>query len=271
MFGMNQGLMMLIIFGSALLPIILVVVIVGGLMKSQAKTDQLLTTGMPARGRILGIAHTGGSVAVMGHRHLRLHITAEVRPQAGMPYTTTFEQLISELQIPSVQPGVEVELRIDPQNPNRVALAATGVAQAPMGGGGFGGGYGAQPAPMMIQNVGQPNYKSAFPRMAIIMFVTTVPVTVILAYTFIDFRSLFGSSSSSSSDESASSDDDAPKKKKKKTGVCEEAAGCCRALAGDNKEAAKNCDNYGLMPVEGCRQTVQAMKPQVEKMGKSCE
>lgn len=216
---------------------------------------------------------------MMGHRHLRVTLTIEVHPQMGMPYTTTVEQLISELQIPSVQPGAAVELRVDPQNPQRVAVAATGAMGAqPYSGQPYPGqpqpGAYRGPQPVMVQGIGQPNYKSAFPRIALIMFITTVPVTVILAYTFIDFRSMFGGSSSSSSDseESSSAESDAPKKKKKKKqSACEEAAACCRAIAGDNKAAAKNCDNYGMMPVEGCRQTVDAMKPQVEKMGKTCE
>ncbi|MBL8743725.1 MAG: hypothetical protein JNK04_21595, partial [Myxococcales bacterium] len=163
----------LIIVLSALLPIVLVAVIVGGLMRGQAKTDTLIRTGIPARGRILQLGTTGGSVAVMGHRHLKLVFTVEVQPQMGAPYMATFEQLVSELQIPSVQPGAMIDLRIDPKNPAHMAMAgvASPAMQAPMqqgmgqgqwGGppqGGYGApGYGPQGgfAPQPVMGVAQP-------------------------------------------------------------------------------------------------------------------
>ncbi len=209
----------IIILVSVLLPIALVVLIMGSLMKGQKATDELLRTGMPARGRILQLGTTGGSVAVMGHRHLKLVLTVEVHPQMGAPYQATFEQLISELQLPSVQPGAQIELRIDPRNPARMALAGVGggpMAQQPMGApmgqpmGGYpgqqqgawgqqqpmGAAPGMQPMGVQPMAVMTPQYKSAFPMMAIIMFMTTVPTAAILLYVFVDFGSLFGGSSS---------------------------------------------------------------------------
>lgn len=270
-----------IILVSAVVPILLVVVILGAMMRSQKATDDLLQRGTPARGRILQLGTTGGSVAVMGHRHLKLVLTVEVWPQMGQPYTASFEQLISELQLPSVQPGAQVELRIDPQNPNRIALAsvggAAGMAQQPMGQQPMGPGaaWGAQApmgAPMPVA-VMTPQYKSAVPMIAIIMFFTTVPTAAILLYVFWDFGSLFGSSSRSSDDEddetgSASDEDEKPKKKK--GGVCAQAVRCCKVVA--QGAAASACENFEKgMPVEGCRQALDGYKQGAKALGKSCD
>jgi len=212
-----------IIIVSAIIPIVLVAVILGTLMKKQAATDRLLKTGVPARGRILQLGTTGGSVAVMGHRHLKLILTVEVQPQSGAPYVATFEQLISELQVPSVQPGATIELRVDPQNPMKMALAGVvpqGMQQQ-QGWGAQGNQGGFAPAPVMGMGVSQPNYKSSIPFILIMLFVTTVPVTVVLLYTFGSVNML-GFSSSSGGDDGAddeSEGDKTEKKKKKKSGT----------------------------------------------------
>ncbi|NUO48572.1 MAG: hypothetical protein HOV80_06920 [Polyangiaceae bacterium] len=272
-----------IILVSTILPIALVVVIMGALMKSQKQTDELLRTGTPARGRILQLGTTGGSVAVMGHRHLKLILTVEVHPQMGAPYHATFEQLVSELQLPSVQPGAEIELRIDPRNPARMAMAgvgAQGMGQPQAAWGQQQPGYRAPPAmgpaPVAVMT---PQYKSAFPMMAIIMFMTTVPIAVIMLYVFVDFGSMFGSSSSSSDDDDEKSksdsdetDSDSKKSKKKKSsgGVCAQAAACCKVISGGVADDA--CKNFEKgMPVEGCRQALDGYKTAAKAQNKSCD
>lgn len=270
-----------IILVSTILPIALVVIIMGALMKSQKQTDELLRTGMPARGRILQLGTTGTSVAVMGHRHLKLIMTVEVHPQMGAPYTASFEQLVSELQIPSVQPGAEIELRIDPRNPARMAMAgvgAAGMGQPQAQWGQQQAGYRAPPAvgpaPVAVMT---PQYKSAFPMMAIIMFITTVPTAAILLYVFVDFKSMFGGSSSSDEDDEGSakdeSDEDSDKKKsskkKKSGGVCSQAAACCKVVSGGVADEA--CKNFEGMPVEGCRQALDGYKTAAKSLKKTCD
>ena len=266
--------MLPIIILSAVLPIVLIAVILGTLMKKQAATDKLIQTGVPARGRILQLGTTGQSVAVMGHRHLKLVLTVEVHPFQGAPYVATFEQLISELQIPSVQPGAEIDLRIDPTNPMKMALAGVvppGMGQHPGGMGypqqqawgaqpvGKGpGGFGPAPIPMGVM---QPNYKRSLPFIIFMVFITTVPITVIMLYTFVDFDDLLGRNKD---DEGSSEDGD---KKKKKGSVCERAAECCKVIGGDEKA----CSNVKLMPVDGCKQMLDANKEAAKSLGKSCD
>lgn len=272
-----------IILVSLVVPIVMVVVIMGGLMKGQAKTDALLKTGLPARGRILQLGTTGGSVAVMGHRHLNLTLTVEVQsPINGAMYTTSFSQFISELQIPSVQPGAMVDLRIDPQNPQRMALAgivpqgqAQGFGQQGFGQQGFGqqGYRQAAPVPMGM-GVMTPNYGSAMPRIIIMMLVTTLPIAIIMGYVFIDWDSLLGrdSKSSSSSDDEDEAEEAPAKKSKSKDGVCARAAACCRVIS-QGGAASKACDNFDqpMMPVEGCKQALEGYETAAKSMKKSCD
>lgn len=254
-----------IIIFSAVFPIVLVVGIVAMLMNSQAKTNKLLQTGTPAQGRILQLGTTGQSVAVMGHRHLKLVLTVEVQSPYGAPYVASFEQLISELQIPSVQPGAIVELRIDPANPQRIAMA--GVVpqqQQQQAWGAQPAGYRAPPAhgAPMVMGVAQPNYKRSLPFILIMMFVTTVPVTVILLWQFGSFGSMFGGSSSTSDDKKGGSKDE-----NKGSSVCEQAKKCCKVIGGENA----GCDNYSKMPEEGCRISLDGFKQSAKAQNKTCE
>ena len=260
-----------IVLLSVLLPIVLVVGVVRAMMKSQQVTDELLRTGVPAPARIVQLGTTGGSVAVMGHRHLKLILTVEVYPPGAAPYRATFEQLVSELQLPSVQPGATVELRIDPRNPARMAMASVGVGQPMQGApGGFRQPMGPMGGPMPVA-VMTPQYKSAFPMMAIIMLITTVPTAAILLYVFVDFSTLFGGSSSSraaESDESASEDEE--EKPAKKKGVCARAAACCKVVGGE--AGANACSNFEKgMPVEGCRQALAAYEQSAKQLKKTCD
>jgi len=282
-----------IILISTLLPIAIIALVLGGLMRGQQQTTQLLQTGMPARGRILQLGTTGGSVAVMGHRHLKLVLTVEVQPQMGAPYTATFEQLISELQIPSVQPGAMIELRIDRANPQRMALASVlpaGSAPMPQGPWGQPAGYGSPPPmgmaggpmgmagqPMGMAGAQQPmgigvmtpQYKSAMPRIIFMMLLTTVPIAIVMGYFFVDWGRYFGSSSSESESESDESGT-THTKKKAKGGVCKQAAACCKVISGS---ASSACDNFdsGMMPAEGCRQALDTYKQSAKQMKKSCD
>ncbi|HTJ82834.1 MAG TPA: DUF3592 domain-containing protein [Polyangiaceae bacterium] len=269
-----------IILVSALLPIVIIALVVGGLMRGQQATQRLLTTGTPARGRILQLGTTGGSVAVMGHRHLNLTLTVEVQPQMGAPYTATFQQLISELQIPSVQPGAMVELRIDPTNPQRMAMASVipaGMATGPYGlpagnpygpQPGMGMGVGGVGAPVGV-SVMTPQYKSALPMIIGITLVTTIPVVAILGWHFVDFGQFGGGSSSKDESDSESAESDAPAKGKK-GGICAQAAACCKVISGDAGSACSNLDN-GMMPLDGCKQALDAYKKSAKAMKKTCQ
>ncbi len=125
--------------------VFMMVRVFGGLAKGSAERDRLLRVGIPARARVLGVQMGGMTVTVGVDRQLQLVIGAEIHIDGRPPYPAQITALVSELQIPQVQPGAWLDVRVDPQVPTTIALIATGAL--PPGGGfggppGIGGGYG---------------------------------------------------------------------------------------------------------------------------------
>jgi hypothetical protein len=295
----KPAMMVAIIVLSTLVPIVIIAVVIGGMMRSQASNDELLRTGLPARGRILQVGHTGGSVAVMGHRHLRLSLQLEVHPAQGAPYVAQTTQLVSELQLASVQPGAAVELRVDPKNPTRIALA------------GFGGPMGMQGQPMPGMpgqpsygqpsygqpnygqpsygqpNYGQPSYGQpgapvgmpgpmpgqAWGPSAMVPVGVSQPnvkralpmIIGITVFTTVPVAAILLYSFVDFRAFGGGSG-------KSKKGVCARAAACCKVVSGNTKGASP-CDNFdsGMMPVEGCRQALEGYEKSAKALGKTCD
>ncbi len=88
-------------------------------MSGVAETKRIQESGVTARARIVEIWDTGITLnddPVIG-------IRAEVTRADGTTYTATIpKSLISRLDIPRFQPGAMVDVRIDPQDPSKVAL-----------------------------------------------------------------------------------------------------------------------------------------------------
>jgi hypothetical protein len=90
-------------------------------MSGVSEAKQLQQSGLPASARILEIWDTGITVnddPVIG---MRVEI---VRPDGTVYSARIAKSLISRLDIPRFQPGATVSVRIDPRNPDRVALDA---------------------------------------------------------------------------------------------------------------------------------------------------
>lgn len=94
--------------------------LIGQLGDQAAERNQLLAQGAPGHARVLSLEGTGTLVnnapqVVMG---------LEVHPATGAaPFHVRCVSLVSQLQIPQVQPGCMVPVRFDPGNLQRVALA----------------------------------------------------------------------------------------------------------------------------------------------------
>jgi hypothetical protein len=88
-------------------------------MSGVSEAKRLQETGTPATARIVKIWDTGITVnddPVIG-------LEVEVSREDGSVYTATIpKSLISRLDIPQFQPGLPVSVRIDPQDPAKVAI-----------------------------------------------------------------------------------------------------------------------------------------------------
>ena len=84
---------------------------------SDAKALQ--RTGLPARATILDIWDAG--ITVNNDPVIGLRI--EVTPDGGPPYIATIKKaLISRLDVPQFQPERVIPVRVDPKDPQRVAI-----------------------------------------------------------------------------------------------------------------------------------------------------
>src|SRR5690606_33377251 len=87
----------------AVLVLIVVFMVFRNISKGMQGKAKLLQTGTPGQARVLSLQHSGSSMSIGAHRHLELILFLEVHPQGGQPYQLQSSQLISELQVPSIQ------------------------------------------------------------------------------------------------------------------------------------------------------------------------
>ena len=92
---------------------------------------KLLETGEPAEATILQVTDTR---VTMNEIYPVVKVLLEVRPQGRPPYQAETTMLINRMDIPQVQPGLVVPVKIDPRSPKRVAIVrpaeAGGIAAA---------------------------------------------------------------------------------------------------------------------------------------------
>ncbi|MCA9701526.1 MAG: hypothetical protein KC431_28660, partial [Myxococcales bacterium] len=84
-----------------------------------AAKAQLAQTGIPAMGRIQHAQQTG----TMVNYNPQVVVTLEVtHPHTGASYSVQTTTVVPQIAIPQVQPGAQVQVRINPHNPMDVAL-----------------------------------------------------------------------------------------------------------------------------------------------------
>ncbi len=89
---------------------------------------KLLENGEPAEATILQVTDTG---VTMNNIYPVVKVLLEVRPQGRPPYRVETRMTVNRVDIPQVQPGTVVPVKIDPRSPKRVAVAIPGEAAAP--------------------------------------------------------------------------------------------------------------------------------------------
>ena len=108
--------------GGMLLTIVLIIVITRftkGMIKKTVGVDQgVLQNGIPAQAKILNIQQTG----VMLNNQPQVAFDLEVYQPGRGPYRAQAKAVIPIVNIPQYQPGVEVPVKVDPNNPAQVVL-----------------------------------------------------------------------------------------------------------------------------------------------------
>ena len=269
-----DGMTVAIVAGSVLLTVLavggsLVAIfrIFGGMGKASAERDRLLREGIQASARLIAVQMGGMSVSIGAHRHLQLHLQLEVQPQGQPPYPTMLTTMVSELQIPQLQPGAMLTIRIDRNDPSKLALEGAGSpAPQPYGAQPYGAQpygaqpYGAQPygapgiMPAMVP-FGPPPTVPAGAKIGLWLGVGGAVVGLIVAVIVV-LVNVGGAGL-----DSASEGD----------GVCAQAIRCCEVVAAGNASAA-NCKNMGKLgvPTNVCQQTLKSMQDSARALGKTC-
>ncbi len=260
----------------------------GGMKRANQERDRLLREGIQASARVLGVQMGGMTMTVGVHRHLQLQISLEVQPAGRPPYQTTLTTMISELQLPQIQPGVMLTIRYDAQNPSKVALEGVGGApQAPMAGAygtpnaygqpnpqaqayaqpgqypgaqAYGGpqAYGGAPqgyavgAPGMVPIQGVPGMPKGA-KIGLIIGVLGAVVGIGVAAVVVAVNVL-GVGTGDATEGS---------------GVCAQAARCCQTIGGP----AAACENYGRVgvPDSACQTALEGYKTAAQAQGKTCQ
>lgn len=83
--------------------------------------EQLLRRGVRATAVILAADPTGNVYNSQPEVRLRLRVT----PTSGVAYEAETVMVINPIYVPEFQPGMSVKVRIDPQQPSRVAIEET--------------------------------------------------------------------------------------------------------------------------------------------------
>ena len=103
-----------------------------GVGAQNAQHQRLLQFGVPAQGRVLSLSRGGMTMSVGVNRQLQVNVGVEVHRQGMAPYQAMMTTMVSELYIPSIQPGMWVQLRVDPMNPNLMTIAGVGPMNTPL-------------------------------------------------------------------------------------------------------------------------------------------
>jgi len=91
---------------------------VTGKVDALAAKSNLAQTGMPATGRLLSVQQTG---TLINYNPEVVAMVEVNHPQMGT-YQVQTTTVVPQMSIPQFQPGAQVQVRIDPANPQNIAV-----------------------------------------------------------------------------------------------------------------------------------------------------
>jgi hypothetical protein len=90
-----------------------------------AETKRIIREGRPATGKIISIGESsqGGTITVNDQPYLG--ISMEVNDGFRTPYVTSVDTIVPRYAIPQYQPGAVLNLMVDKEDPEKVAIIGT--------------------------------------------------------------------------------------------------------------------------------------------------
>lgn len=96
-----------------------ITILVIRMIRKTAGPDRgILQNGIPAQAKIVNAQQTG----VMVNYQPQIAFTLEVQPPGGEPYQAETKAVIPMVNIPQLQPGTEVPVKIHPTDPTKVVM-----------------------------------------------------------------------------------------------------------------------------------------------------
>ncbi len=90
--------------------------------------NRLAARGVSGRGILLSVSNTSmGSVGTGMYKLQQRAVTIDIELPGQAPYQATVTALIPLNLVRDVLPGATVEVRVDPSNPNNIAIVGPGV------------------------------------------------------------------------------------------------------------------------------------------------
>jgi hypothetical protein len=108
----------------------IVLILIGARVRSSAAaTDRLLATGIPGTAQVIGLTQTGMYLNENPQVSMNLLITLPGRP----PYAATRKEFVPLILLGRLSSGAPLAVRVDPVDPQRVAIEWGGTGVMPMG------------------------------------------------------------------------------------------------------------------------------------------
>ena len=110
--------------------------VLSGLNKQSQQSQQLLQTGVPGQATVMQMGAAGMTVSQGARRSVQMNLVLQVqlahnpsdyRQGPPAPYQVQTALMVPEIAMPRLQPGSTVPVRVDPQNPQQVAIDFQGM------------------------------------------------------------------------------------------------------------------------------------------------
>jgi hypothetical protein len=85
-------------------------------------TETVLAAGRPAKAVVKSISESSLGATVTVNDQPYLNLTLEIHDGFSDPYVVSFDTVVPRTAVPRVQPGSEVAVKVDPSDPEKVAV-----------------------------------------------------------------------------------------------------------------------------------------------------
>jgi hypothetical protein len=92
------------------------------LRREMRDTKRVLATGRPAKAVVKSISESSLGATVTVNDQPYLNVTLEIHDGYSDPYIISFDTIVPRAEVPRVQPGDEIAVKVDPSDPEKVAI-----------------------------------------------------------------------------------------------------------------------------------------------------